>query len=153
MVEFQFLAHFAVDLLSYPGIYSFCATLWHSVILWLIILSLPLHNLNFLFYLLLSTFPTIPFVLMALFSAVIRGNEVSLLSFLFRNHVHDVPCDILPLCRMKYLHICFSSHFTFQSFVVLFFFLLLLLLATIISPFLLCLSNPQALVLMHPCNL
>ena len=68
---------------SYLVLYSFCANLLHLLIMWLIVLSLLLHNLHLLFYCVLSILAFIWLVLMALICAAIRRDSVSLLRFLF----------------------------------------------------------------------
>ena len=53
MIKFQFLAQFSVDIFPTQSclvLYSFCATLLHSLIMWLIVLLSP-HNLHLLFLL------------------------------------------------------------------------------------------------------
>ena len=59
-------------------LYSFCANLQHSLIMWLIILSLSLHNLHLLFCCGLSILALIGMVLILLFCAGIRRDSVSL---------------------------------------------------------------------------
>ena len=58
----------------------FCASLQHSFIMWLIVLSLSSHNLHLLFCSVLSSFVFKLLVRMALFGAAIRVDSVSLLN-------------------------------------------------------------------------
>ena len=51
-----------------------------------------------------------------------------LLRFPFRNPVHVFSCEISPVCRLKYLYRCYSSHFCFLVFAVFLSVLMLLLL-------------------------
>ena len=69
--------------LSCLALYSFCANLLHSLIMWLIVSSLSPHSLHFLFCCVLSILALIWFVLMALSCAAIRRDSVSLLRFPF----------------------------------------------------------------------
>ena len=69
-------------------LYSFYANLLHSLILWLIVSSLLSHNLHLLFCCVLSIVTLIWLVLMALFSAAIRRDSVSLFSFPFLSYVN-----------------------------------------------------------------
>ena len=75
-------------------LYFFCANLLHSLMMWLLIPSLSLHNLHFLFCYVLSNLALIKLVLMALFCAVIRRDSVSLLRFLFHSHFQVFSCEI-----------------------------------------------------------
>ena len=75
-------------------LYSLWANLLHSLIMWLIILSLSPHNLHLLFRCILSILTLIWLVLMALFCAAIRRDSVSLLRFLFLSYVHIFSWDI-----------------------------------------------------------
>ena len=59
-------------------LYSFCANLLHSLIMWLIVSSLSLHNLHLLFCCVFSILALVWFVLMALFCADIK--EIQFLS-------------------------------------------------------------------------
>ena len=68
-------------------LYSFCANLLHSLIMWLIVSSLSPHNLHLLFCCLLSILVLIWLVLMALSCAAIRRDSVSLLKFSLLSHV------------------------------------------------------------------
>ena len=64
-------------------LYSFCARLQHSLIMWLIVSSPSPHNLHLLFCCVLSILALIWLVLMALFSSAIRRDSVSHLMFHF----------------------------------------------------------------------
>ena len=68
---------------SFLVLYSFCASLLHSLIMRLIIYSLSRHNLHLLFCCVLSILTLIWLVLIALFCAAIRSDPVSLLRFPF----------------------------------------------------------------------
>ena len=68
------------------ALYSFCANLLHSLIMWLIVSSLSPHSLRLLFCCLFSIFALILLVLMALSCAAIRRDSVSLLKFPFLTH-------------------------------------------------------------------
>ena len=68
-------------------LYSFCANLLHSLIMWLMVSSLSLHSLHLLFCCVLSIFALVWLVLTALFCAAIRRDSVSLLKFPFLSHV------------------------------------------------------------------
>ena len=67
------------------ALYSFCANLLHSLIMWLIVSSLSPHRLHLLFCCVLSILTLIWLVLMALSCAAIRRDSVSLLRFPFLN--------------------------------------------------------------------
>ena len=69
------------------ALYSFCANLLHSLIMWLIVSSLSLHSLHLLFSCVLSILALIWLVLMALSCAAIRRDSVSLLKFPFLSQV------------------------------------------------------------------
>ena len=69
------------------ALYSFCANLLHSLIMWLIVLSLSPHSLHLLFCCVLCILALIWLVLMALSCASISRDSVSLLRFPFLNHV------------------------------------------------------------------
>ena len=73
-------------------LYSFCANLLHSLIMWLMVLSLSPHNLHLLFYCVLFILALIWFVLMALFRAAIKGDSVSLLSIVFMAVISPPSC-------------------------------------------------------------
>ena len=86
---------------SYQALYSFCANLLHSLIIWLIVSSLSLHNLYLLFCQVLSILTLIWWVLMALFCAAIRSDLVSLLKFPFFSHVHVFLCEMSLVSHLK----------------------------------------------------
>ena len=121
MVKFKFLAHFPVDHLVHPSclaFYSFCASLLHLVIMWLMVSSLSSQSLHLLFCCILSILALIWLVLMTLFCAAIRRNSVSLLKFLFLCHFRVLSGEMF-ISRLKYPWICFSSHFCFLVFFIL----------------------------------
>ena len=66
--------------------------------------------------------------------ADIRRDSVSLLKFPFRSHVQIFPCEISPVCRLKYPYSCFSSNFYFLVLVLFVMMLSVMLLATVINP-------------------
>ena len=63
------------------ALYSRCANLLHSLIIWLMVSSLSPHSLHLLFCWILSILALIWLVLMALSCAAIRRDSVSLLKF------------------------------------------------------------------------
>ena len=65
------------------AIYSFCANLLHSLIMWLIVSSLSQHSLHLLFCRVLSILALIWLILIALSCAAIRRDSVSFLRFPF----------------------------------------------------------------------
>ena len=69
------------------ALYSFCANLLTSLIMWLIVSSLSPHSLHLLFCCVLSILALISFVLMALSCAAIRRDSFSLLWFPFLSQV------------------------------------------------------------------
>ena len=78
MVKFKFLAQLPVV----SRLILFWDTLWHSLIMSLIVLSLSSHTLHLVFCCALSIFAFIWLVLMALFCAAFRRDSVSLSSFI-----------------------------------------------------------------------
>ena len=74
------------------ALYSSCANLLHSLIMWLIVSSLSPHSLHLLFCYVLSILPLMWFVLMALSCAAIRRDSVSLLRFPFLSQVQVFWC-------------------------------------------------------------
>ena len=68
-------------------LYSFCANLLHSLIMSLMVSTLPPHSLHLLFCCVLSILALIWLVLTALFRAAIRRDSVSLIKFPFLSHV------------------------------------------------------------------
>ena len=76
------------------ALYSLCANLLHSLIVWLMVSSLSPHNLHLLFCWVLSILALIWLVLRALSCAVIRRDPVSLLKFPFPSHVQVLSCEI-----------------------------------------------------------
>ena len=125
---------------SYLPLYSFCANLLPSLIMWLMISSLSPHSLHLLFCCVLSILALIWLVLMALFCATIRRDSASLLKFPFLSHVQVLSSEMLYISRLKRPWSCFPSHFCFLVFVILFSIVLsVLFLMAVISP-LSCLS-------------
>ena len=83
------------------ALYSLCANLLHSLIIWLMVSSLSPHSLHLLFCWVLSILALIWLVLMALSCAAIRRDSVSLLKFLFLSQVQVLSCKILFISRLK----------------------------------------------------
>ena len=78
MVKFKLLAQFpwiTFPIQSCLVLYSLCANLLHSLIMWLIVSSLSPHNLHQLFYCVLSILALTYLVLMALFCAAYYNKE------------------------------------------------------------------------------
>ena len=82
-------------------LYSFCANLLHSLIMWLLVSSLSPHSLYLLFCCVLSILALIWLVLTALFYAAIRRDSVSLLEFPFLSHVQVMSSEMLFISRLK----------------------------------------------------
>ena len=74
-------------------LYSRCANLLHSLIIWLMVSSLPPHSPHLLFCWVLSILAFIWLVLMALSCAAIRRDSISLLKSPFLSHLHVLSCD------------------------------------------------------------
>ena len=101
------------------ALYSFCANLLHSLIMWLMVSSLSPHCLHLLFCWVSSILTLIWLVLMVLFCAVIRRDSLSLLNFPFLSYVEVFSWEMLFISRLKRPWSCFSSHFCFLVFVIL----------------------------------
>ena len=97
--------------LSCLVLYSFCANLRHSLIIWLMVSSLSLHSLHLLFCCVLSILAMIWLVPTALFCAAIKRDSVSLLKFPFLSHVQVLSCEMLFISRLKCQEICFLPIF------------------------------------------
>ena len=82
-------------------LYSFCANLLHSLIMWSMVLSLSPHSPHLLFCWVLSILALIWLVLTALFCAAIRRDSVSLLRFPFLSHVQVLSREMLFISRLK----------------------------------------------------
>ena len=82
-------------------LYSFCANLLHSLIMWLMVSSLSPQSLHSLFCCVLSILALIWLVLMALFYAAIRRDSVSLLKFPFLSHVQVLSCEMFFISHLK----------------------------------------------------
>ena len=102
------------------ALYSFCANLLHSLIMWLIVSSLSPHSQHLLFCCVLSILALIWFVLTALSCAAIRRDSVSLLRFPFLNQVQVFWCEMLFIRRLKrtllFLLSLLFSHFELMVF-------------------------------------
>ena len=83
------------------ALYSFCANLLHSLIMWMIVSSLSPHSLHLLFCCVLSILALIWLVLMELSCAAIRRDSVSFLKFPFLSQVQVFWCEILFIRRLK----------------------------------------------------
>ena len=117
------------------ALYSFCASLLHSLMMRLMVPSLSLHSLYLLCCCILSILALIWLALTALFCAAIRRDSVSFLKFPFLSHVQDSSCAMLSTSRLKRPWSCFSSHFCFLVFLILLSIVLsVLFLMTVISP-------------------
>ena len=81
------------------ALYSLCANLLHSLIMWLIVSSLSPHSLHLLFCCVLSILALIWLVLMALSCAAVRRDFVSLLRFPFLRFswISGVRCCLLDV--------------------------------------------------------
>ena len=82
-------------------LYSFCTNLLHSLIMWLIVLSLSPHSLHLLFSCVLSILALIWLFLMALSCAAIWSDSVSLLRFPFLSQVQVFWCEMSFISRLK----------------------------------------------------
>ena len=100
-------------------LYSFCANLLHSLIMWLIVSFLSLHSLHLLFCCVLSILALIWLVLTALFYAAISRDSVSLLKFPFLSHIKVLSCEMLFTSRLNRPLTCFPSHICFLVTVIL----------------------------------
>ena len=89
------------------ALYSFCANLLHSLIMWLMVSSLSPHSLHLLFCCILSIPTLIWLVLMALFCTAIWRDSVSLLKFIFLIHFQVLSCEMLFISRLKRSWSCF----------------------------------------------
>ena len=117
------------------ALYSFCANLLYSLIMWLMGLSLSSHSLHLLFCCVLSILALIWWVLMALFCTAVRRDSVSLWKFPFLRHVQVLSWEMLFISRLKRPWSCFPSHFCFLVFVILLSIVLsVLFLMAVISP-------------------
>ena len=101
------------------ALYSFCANLLHSLIMWLIVSSLSLLSRHLLFSCVPSILALIWLVLMALSCAAIKRDSVSLLRFPFLCHVQVFWCEMLFISRLKRPKSCFFSNFCFLVVVIL----------------------------------
>ena len=97
-------------------LYSFCANLLHSLIMWLMVSSMSPHSQHLLFCCILSI---LALILTALFCVVIRRDSVSLLKFPFLSHVQVLSCEMLFISRLKRPQSYFPSHFCFLVIVIL----------------------------------
>ena len=97
-------------------LYYLSAILLHSLIMWLMALSLSPCNLHLLFCGVILILALIYLFHMTLFCAAIRKDSVFLLRLPFQVFSYE----ILLVCLLKYPYSCFSSHFSFQVIVVLF---------------------------------
>ena len=82
-------------------LYSFCANLLHTLIMWLIVSYLSPHNLHLLFCYSLSILALIWLVLLMLFCVAIWRDSVSLRRFPFLIYVHLFSCEMSLVSRLK----------------------------------------------------
>ena len=75
-------------------LYSFCANLLHSPIMWLIVLSLSPHNFHLQFCCVLCFLALIWLVRMALLYTAIRRDPVYLSWFPFLSRIHVFSCEM-----------------------------------------------------------
>ena len=130
-------------------LYSFCASLLHSLIMWLIVSP---HNIHLLFSCVLPILALIWMVHMAVFWDAIRRYSVSLLWFPFHCHIQVFSYKMSLFCRLKYLYRYFSSRFCFRVILVLLILVLyVLFLVTVISLFCAFLCRHWVVVLMYQC--
>ena len=94
------------------ALYSLCANLLHSLIMWLMVSSLSPHSLHLLFCWVLSILALIWLVLTELSCAAIMRDSVSLLKFPFLCHVQVLSCCQLWLIFDKHFFL-----FNFYSFI------------------------------------
>ena len=80
---------------------SFCVNLLHSLIIWLMVLSLSLRNLHLLFCCVLSILALICLALITLFCAALRRYFVFLSRFPFHSQVKVFSCEMLLFSRLK----------------------------------------------------
>ena len=88
---------------SYHLLYSFCANLLHSLMMWLMVSSLSLHPLHLLFCWVLSNLALIWLVLKVLFCAAIRRDSVSLLKLHFLSYAQVFSCEMVFISCLKRL--------------------------------------------------
>ena len=115
------------------ALYSFCANLLCSLIMWLIVSSLSLHSLHLLFCCVLPILALIWLVLMALSCVAVRRDSVSLLRFPFLSEVQVFWWVLLVLLLLftffySFLHFPLSKcflllFFEFHEFFRFYFFL------------------------------
>ena len=86
---------------SWLVLYSFCANLLYSLIMWLMVSSLPPHSLHLLFYGVLSVLALTWLVLTALSCAAIWRDSVSLLKIPFLSHVQVLSWEMLFISRLN----------------------------------------------------
>ena len=84
-------------------LYSFCANLLHSLIMWLMVSSLSPLDLHLLFCCVLFILALKWLVLMASFCADILRDSVSLLRFPFFSYIQVFSCEMLLIGRLKRL--------------------------------------------------
>ena len=97
---------------SYLVLYSFCANLMHSLILWLMVSSLSPHSQHLLFCCVLSILYLVSLVLMALFCGAISGDSVSLFKFPFLSQIQ--------FCRVRCCLLVIKTSIELLSFLCLF---------------------------------
>ena len=98
-------------------LYSFCANLLHSLIMWLMVSSLLPHSLHLQFCWVLSILALMGLVLTALSCAAIWRDSASLLKFPFLSHIQVLSCEIIIIIIITYmyLYLYISKHYRFGS--------------------------------------
>ena len=99
---------------SCPVLYSLCANLLHSLIMWMIVSSLSPHNLHLLFF--ASLLFSFHIVLLVLFCAASRRDVVSFLRFSFLSLVQVFSSEILLVCISKLHTVVYLPIFVFLLF-------------------------------------
>ena len=84
------------------ALYSLCANLLHSLIMWFIVSSLSPHSLHLLFCYVLSILALIWLGFMEFSCAAIRRDSVSLLRLPFVSPVQVFSCEMLFISRLKW---------------------------------------------------
>ena len=112
------------------ALYSFCASLLHSLIMWLIVSSLSPYNLHLLLCCASSILALIRLGLMTLLCSAISSDSVSLLKLPFLADVNVFSYEMSLVSRSKCPYI-FSSHFCVV--VVLFLYFILFFIFLIVS--------------------
>ena len=131
-------------------VYSYYTNVLYSLIMWMMVSSLSLHNLHLLFYCVLSIFDLIWLVLMALFCTAIWKDFVSFFPLI--SNVQVFSFEALFIRSLKCPYSCFSSHVCSLVIIILLFIMLSVsFLMAVISPSKF-LCNPLVVISMrHRC--